>query len=79
MSYGAPVHNRLVKEKSKYIRRLENLSWANLLFYQEELRKLEREIIITNVEGRVSESAISKATYPDEQIPYVIWSFCFLF
>jgi hypothetical protein len=42
------------------IRRFENLSLANLFFYQIELRKLEREIIDMNVEGCVSESAVQR-------------------
>jgi hypothetical protein len=49
---------KVVKELKKYARRFDNLSLANLWFYQAELDKFEREIIMMNVEGRVSESAI---------------------
>jgi hypothetical protein len=42
------------------VKRFENLSLANIRFYENELNKLEREIIIMNMGGNVEESLIQK-------------------
>jgi len=63
----ANVQRRILKscyQNDEYtkrsVRRFEKLSLANLWFYQDELRKLEREILLTVTEGRVSERLMKK-------------------